>query len=47
LPAGKVSGRKFELPDAVFERLQLQPIRKRSNPPAVLADILDRELPKL
>jgi hypothetical protein len=35
------------LPDTVFERLQLQPIRKRSNSPAVLTDVLDRELLKL
>jgi hypothetical protein len=47
LPAGKVSGRTFQLPDTVFERLQLQAIRKQSNPPAMLTDVLDRELPKL
>jgi hypothetical protein len=46
-PGGKVSGRKFQVPDTVFERLQLQAIKKRSNPSAVLSDILDRELPKL
>jgi hypothetical protein len=45
-PGGKVSGRKFQLPDTVFERLQLHAIKKRSNPSAVLSDILDRELPK-
>ena len=45
-PGGKVSGRKFQLPDTVFERLQLHAIKKRSNPSAVLTDILDRELPK-
>jgi hypothetical protein len=45
-PAGKISGRKFQIPDAVFERLQLHAIKKRSNPSAVLTDILDRELPK-
>jgi hypothetical protein len=43
---GKISGRKFQMPDAVFERLQLHAIKKRSNPSAVLIDILDRELPK-
>jgi hypothetical protein len=46
LPGGKVSGRKFQLPDPIFERLQLHAIKKRSNPSAVLADILDRSLPK-
>jgi hypothetical protein len=46
LPGGKVSGRKFQLPDPIFERLQLHAIKKRSNPSAVLADILDRTLPK-
>ncbi len=45
-PAGKVSGRKFQVPDTVFERLVLHAIKKRSNPSAVLTDILDRELPK-
>jgi hypothetical protein len=45
-PGGRVSGRKFQLPDTVFERLQLHAIKKRSNPSAVLTDILDRELPK-
>jgi hypothetical protein len=47
MPGGKVSGRKFQLPDSAFERLQLQAIRKRSNPSAILTDILDKELPKL
>jgi hypothetical protein len=45
-PSGKVSGRKFQLPDPIFERLQLHAIKKRSNPSTVLADILDRALPK-
>jgi hypothetical protein len=45
-PGGKMSGRKFQLPDPIFERLQLHAIKKRSNPSAVLADILDRTLPK-
>jgi hypothetical protein len=44
---GKVSGRKLQLPDSVFERLQLRPIRKRSNSAAVAAEILDRNPPKL
>jgi hypothetical protein len=46
LPGGKVSGRKFQLPDAVFERLALQALKKRTSPSAIVADILDRELPK-
>jgi hypothetical protein len=45
-PGGKISGRKFQLPDPIFERLQLHAIKKRSNPSAVLSDILDRTLPK-
>ena len=45
-PGGKVSGRKFQVPDALFERLVLHAIKNRSNPSAVLADILDRTLPK-
>lgn len=43
---GKISGRKFQVPDLIFERLQLTAIRKRSNPSAVLSDILDRNLPR-
>jgi hypothetical protein len=45
-PGGKVSGRKFQMPDSVFQRLQLHAIKKGSNPSAVLTDLLDRELPK-
>jgi hypothetical protein len=45
-PFRPLSGRKFQLPDAVFQRLQLHAIKKRTNPSAVLADILDRTLPK-
>jgi hypothetical protein len=45
-PGGKVSGRKFQIPDSVFERLQLHAIKRRSNPSAELVAILDRELPK-
>jgi hypothetical protein len=41
-----MSGRKFQLPNAVFERLQLHAIKKRWNPSAVLTDIFDREIPK-
>ena len=44
-PGGKVTGRKFQIPDAVFERVQQEAIRRRSNPSAVVADFLDRYLP--
>jgi hypothetical protein len=47
MPDEKVSGRKFQMRDSVFERLQLQAITKRHNPSAILTDILDKELPKL
>ena len=43
----KVSGRKFQLPDAIFERVQLAAIRRRTNPSEIVAEILDRNLPKL
>ena len=45
-PEGKVSGRKFQIPDSVFERLSLHAIKKNTNASAVISDILDRELPK-
>lgn len=45
-PGGKISGRKFQVPDSVFERLTLHAIKKSTNASAVLTDILDRELPK-
>jgi hypothetical protein len=40
-------GRKLHLPDAVFERLQLLAIQKKSTASAVAADILERNLPRL
>jgi hypothetical protein len=43
----KISGRKLQLRDAVFERLQLAAIKRRSNPSAIADDILDKNLPKL
>lgn len=46
LPGGKVSGRKFQLPDSVFERLALHALKNKTNASAVVAMILDRELPK-
>jgi hypothetical protein len=45
--SGPGRGRKLVLPDAVFERLQLSAIRKRSTVSAVAAEILDRNLPRL
>lgn len=48
VPAGGAArGHKLTLPDAVFERLELTAIRRRSNVSTVAADILDRNLPKL
>jgi len=41
---GKVSGRKFQIPDSVFERLLQTAIKKRTNPSAVVSEILNREL---
>src|ERR1017187_5659779 len=45
-PEGKISGRKFQLPDSVFERLVLHSLKKKTNASAVLTEILDRELPQ-
>lgn len=42
---GKVSGRKFQIADAVFERVAQQAIRKRTNPSAIVNELLDRHLP--
>ena len=44
---GKTKGRKLNLPDPVFDRLQLLAIQRRSTVSAVAADILDRNLPRL
>ena len=46
-PAEKTRGHKLTLPDAVFERLELTAIRRRSTVSAVAADILDKNLPRL
>jgi hypothetical protein len=45
-PGGKIRGRKFQVPDSVFERLALHAIKKGTNPSAVVTDILDKTLPK-
>jgi hypothetical protein len=48
VPAGGAGkGHKLTLPDAVFERLELTAIKRRSTVSAVAADILERNLPKL
>jgi len=44
---GKITGRKFQIPDSVFERLQLTAIKRKSNPSAVVSEILNRELDQL
>jgi hypothetical protein len=44
---GKVRGRKFQIPDSVFERVQLQAIRRQTNPSAVVTEILDKNLPSM
>jgi hypothetical protein len=46
-PGEKTRGHKLSLPDAVFERLQLHAIKRKSTASAIAADILDRNLPKL
>ena len=42
----KISGRKFQIPDCVFERLLLQAIKKKTNASAIVSEILNRELPQ-
>jgi hypothetical protein len=46
-PGEKTRGHKLSLPDAVFERLELTAIRRRSSVSAIAAEILDRNLPRL
>jgi hypothetical protein len=46
-PGEKTRGHKLSLPDAVFERLELTAIKRKSNISAVAADILDKNLPRL
>jgi hypothetical protein len=40
-------GRNLNLPDVIFERLQLVAIKRRKTMSAVAAELLDRHLPKL
>lgn len=42
-----VRGHKLHLNDALFERLQLLAIQRRTTVSAVASDILERNLPKL
>jgi hypothetical protein len=46
-PGEKTRGHKLSLPDAIFDRLQLTAIKRRSNVSAIAAEILDRNLPRL
>jgi hypothetical protein len=46
-PGEKTRGHKLSLPDAVFERLELTAIRRKSSVSAIAAEILDRNLPRL
>jgi hypothetical protein len=45
--ADKTSKRGLYLTDSVWERLQLEAIRKRSNVSAVAGEFLERNLPRL
>ena len=45
--AGETKGRKLSLSDAIYDRLQLAAIQKRTTISAIAADILDRNLPRL
>jgi hypothetical protein len=44
---GTGKGRKLNLPDAVYDRLQLTAIQRRTTASAIAAEILDRNLPRL
>jgi hypothetical protein len=44
---GETKGRKLNLSDAIYDRLQLAAIQKRTTVSAVAADILERNLPRL
>jgi hypothetical protein len=46
-PADKTSKRGVYLSDAVWERLQLEAIRKKTNVSAIANDVLDRNLLRL
>jgi hypothetical protein len=44
---GETKGRKLNLPDSVYDRLQLLAIQRRTTASAIAAEILDRNLPRL
>jgi len=44
---GETKGRKLSLSDAIYDRLQLAAIQKRTTVSAIAADILERNLPRL
>jgi hypothetical protein len=46
-PAEKTNKRGLYLTDAVWDRLQLEAIRKRTTVSAVAGDVLERNLPRL
>jgi hypothetical protein len=46
-PGEKTRCHKLSLPDAVFERLELTAIKRRSTVSAIATEILDRNLPRL
>jgi hypothetical protein len=46
-PSEKTAKRGVYLTDALWERLQLEAIRKRTNVSAIMGDCLDRNLPRL
>jgi hypothetical protein len=45
-PGDKIRGRKFQMPDSVFERLCLHALKRKTNPSAIVAELLDRHVPK-
>lgn len=46
-PSAKTNKRGLYLTDAVWEKLQLEAIRKRTNVSAVAGEVLERNLPRL
>jgi hypothetical protein len=47
VPSGETKGRKLNLSDDTFDRLQLAAIKRRTTISAVAEDLLSRNLPKL
>lgn len=44
---GKTTPRKYSVPDEVHERAELLAIKRKTSVSAIVADILDRNLPRL